>query len=106
MTTGRIDYAPDYRLITEVVFRCPNCGNPDCAEAEDFRAKVVKETTERARLERAICDAAKAEYEAEYAADRGANTITRTDALITLQPLMQKRRDAVAALFKFEAENK
>ena len=61
---------------------------------------------ERSRLERSVIEKAKEEYKVEREADRGANTITRTDALIKLQPLIQRRREAVAALLEFEQKQK
>ena len=100
------NYSPDYRLVTEVWLTCPNCGNPDCAEAEEFKAKIIKLQCERTRLERSVIEKAKEEYKVEREADRGANTITRTDALIKLQPLIQRRREAVAALLEFEEKQK
>jgi hypothetical protein len=59
MKSGRVELAPDYRLITEVVLECPICGNPDCAEAEEFKAKIITAQIERARLEREVIEGAK-----------------------------------------------
>lgn len=114
MTTGRINYSPDYKSEPQLpegwglieafcadgrhrfLPDAPRCG---CG-------KTINRAVERARLEREVVEAAIEEYKIEHAADRGANTITRTDALIKLQPLMQRRREAVAALLKFESENR
>lgn len=90
---------PEYRLMTEVLLRCPNCGQSDCQEAEELKAKIIKEVAERSRLEREVIEAAKAEHNV-IAAYEGNSTMDAWNAIAAFQ---STRSAAVRALIEFEA---
>lgn len=69
MTTGRINYSPDYKsekppavdymtLRTEIIVRCPECGNSDCGHANASAANAAEQYRERQRLRDAVVEAA------------------------------------------------
>lgn len=112
MTTGKteeIDYTDGGRLPTiEEMSGSIHFGGRVVFEDGEPVVLTPEETVahERARLERAVLDAAIEEYKMEYVADHGSNTITRTEALIKMQRAMKTKRAAVDALLAFEAKQK
>src|ERR1043165_1360008 len=89
-------------------YRCTRCMKP-CKSAGTLSEKHERDNAipkEHQRLQSAVVEAAKAEVAMERAADRGSNTITRTEALIKMQRAMKAKREAVDALIAFEAEHK
>jgi antitoxin component of RelBE/YafQ-DinJ toxin-antitoxin module len=79
----------------------------DVAEAYALPIDVsMKSNEDHARLQAAVVEAARRFRVTEKTADEGRNTLIRTDALINHLQVREQLRDAVDALFAFEAENK
>src|SRR5690349_18527283 len=111
MKSGRVEYAPDYKseappardyisLQTVVTVTCPEFGQSDCEHANMLSARIAKEVVERARLEREVIEAAKADMTAEVREEGDNQGI---DRLIAAR---RRYRAAVTALLEFESKQK
>lgn len=93
---------PQYTVEQVISLRCPNCENPDCAEALEYIKKIETRLMSLNRLQSAVVEAAKAHRQSRAI---GHASIRITSACRVCQD-EKVFNAAVDALIAFEAEHK